>query len=403
MERPPKNQKEQKIPEEEYLDLIDAYRGRVKEMKKLERRFPGGVGDKEITASVITIDQERHEIHLKLIELGKKFGKGKDDVLVDIIRKDGTLDEYELPEFSILTENDIIDTGDWHNPYYFNVDPDARRPSTEAAPDYYKDEGERLIEPDKVMLVFAIVPIENYGGDELDPEDYEERVGRAHALAKKVGGEVFESRDSGYHEAYAKILGVIIPKKDLEKVAAVIRNNPDQYRLGDEFYPDKVKSDVELLQKVNSIMEAVVGEKTDFKKLPNRVEGAEVLQNEKIVMVDDDETVFKSFIPHLLVATEGKAIFIFHGGQNKDELAIEIFQSDADVVLLDYHLSMGIKGTEIARTLKELGFRGIILGFSSDKSADQAFKKAGALGAVNKNTGSPEVSIRMLAQILSKE
>ena len=37
-------------------------------------------------------------------------------------------------------------------------------------------------------------------------------------------------------------------------------------------------------------------------------------------MVDDDEQVFKAFIPHLLVATEGKAIFILHDGQSEEEL-----------------------------------------------------------------------------------
>lgn len=134
----PENQKE-KILEEQYSSLINAYRSKTDEIKRLERRVPQGVIDKETGTVILIIDRERHETHLKLTDLGKQLGKDKDDISVDIIRKDATLDEYGLPEFSILTENDIIDTGDWHNPYYFNVDTDTQRPSTEApATNYYK-------------------------------------------------------------------------------------------------------------------------------------------------------------------------------------------------------------------------------------------------------------------------
>lgn len=401
MERPPENRKEES-PKERYLDLINVYQGKVGELKRLQRRVPRGAVDEEIGTAIRVVDQERHETHLKLIELGRQLGKSKDDVLVDIIRKDGTLDEYGLPEFSILTEDDIIDTGDWHNPYYFNVDPDARRPSREAPDSYYKKGGESLIKSDEVMFVFAIVPIKNYGEDALDPEDYDERVKRAQALAEEVGGKIFEERDSGYHEAYAKILGVIVPKKGLEKVAATIRNNPNKYRIGNEFYSEQVKDGLELLRKAQSTIEEVTGVKSDLEKLPKPVEGAEILKEKTIVLIDDDRDVFESFIPHLMVATEGKAIFIAHGGQSEEEIIREISESGANVVLLDFHLSMRIEGTNIAKALKDSGFSGAIIGFSSDKTADQAFKKAGALGAINKNTNAPEVSIRKLAQVLSK-
>lgn len=250
------------------------------------------------------------------------------------------------------------------------------------------------------MFVFAIVPIENYGEEELDPRDYDERVKKADTLAKEVNGKVFEKRDSGYHEAYAKILGVIVPKKDLEKVAGIIRNNPDKYRLG--MYANETKNDLELLHKTNSIIEEITGEKVTLEKLPKPIEGTEALKNKIIAMVDDDEGVFKSFIPHLLVATDGKAIFIPYWGQREKVIIEEIFKSGANVALLDFRLSMGVEGTNIAKALKDRGFSGTIIGFSSDKTADQAFKKAGALGAINKSTNSPEVSLRKLAQILSQ-
>lgn len=399
MERYLESRKE-KSPEEQYSDLISVYQSKVSELKRLQRRVPRGVIDEEVGTSIRVVDQERHETHLKLIELGKQLGKSKDEVLVDIIRKDGTLEEYGLPEFSILAENDIIYTDDWHDPYYFNVDTDALRPSTEAIGSYCKRQGESLLKPNEVMLVFAIVPIKNDGEDELYPEDYDERVRRANALAEEIGGKIFEERDSDYHEADAKILGVIVPGKDLEKVAAVIRNNPSKYRIGNEFYSDKVKGGLELLHRANQTIEGITGKKSDLEKLPKPVKGTEILKDKTIVLVDDDGDVFESFIPHLLVATEGKAVFIPHGGQSEEEIVREISESGANVILLDFHLSMGVKGTDIAKALNDKGFPGTIIGFSSDKTADQVFKKAGALGVINKSTNSPEMSIKKLAQIL---
>ncbi|MBI2637901.1 MAG: hypothetical protein HYW88_03290, partial [Candidatus Sungbacteria bacterium] len=345
MEKPPENKIEQNTnPTEEYFNLIGTYKEDFYKLKDLQRQIPQGVTDKESAFAISEVDQKRHETHLKLIELGRKLGKDKDNVLVDIIRSEGTLEEYGLPEFSILTENDIIDTGDWHNPYDFNVDTQTLRPNTEVKtkPKSFFSEGKSVIGADEAMMVFAIVPIENWGADELNPDDYKERVRRAGALAKKVGGRLFEEWDSGYHEAYAKILGVIVQRKDLEKVATTVRNNPYEYRLGNEFYSDKAKDEL-LLHKANSAIEEITGVKGDLEKLPESVKGAEVLKEKTIAMIDDDEAVFESFIPHLLVETEGKTVFIPHTNQNEETLVQEILRSKADIVLLDQNLSLGAK------------------------------------------------------------
>lgn len=223
---------------ERYSGLLGAYHRASQRIKAIQRRYPVP-GDSEITAKIIELDKERHETHLQLLEMGSKLGKDKGDVLVDIIRQQRTLEEYGLPEFSMLTEEDIVETGDWHNPYYFNVDEEARLPSEGDQIQWARDEGKSAFSKDKFMLVFAIVPIEHYGEDELEPDDYAVRLKRAEALAKQMGGKIFEERDSGYHEGSAKILGIIFPKKDLEKIAETIRNNPEKLRLGEEFYSNK--------------------------------------------------------------------------------------------------------------------------------------------------------------------
>jgi hypothetical protein len=402
MEKIRGNQESTKNIEDEYHNLINGYKGKVTKMKKLERKIPQGVVNEEIAAAIRIIDDERHEIHLKLLESGIQIGKNKNDVLVDIIRLDGTMEEYELPEFSILTENDIIDTGYWHNPYYFNVNPDLRRPNITPFSRRVQDEGKSLLKSDEIMIVYSIVPIENYGEDELEPEDYEERIKRAHALAEAVGGRIFEERDTGYHEAEAKILGVIIPKNDLEKVAVMIKKNPDEYRIGQEYYSGEAKNKLEPLDKIRSIIEEITGLKSDLERLPQPIEGTEILQDKKIAMVDDDGEVFEAFIPELIVATNGKAIFIPHGRQSEAELVDEIFETKADIILLDLNLSMGVNGAEIAEMLKKKGFPGEIIGFSSAGSAYMSFYRSGALGAVDKDIDSPVKSIIKLADLLIK-
>ncbi len=399
MERPSKGQ-ENKSLEVQYADLIGAYKVKVSDIKKIQRRVPQGVAALDTERALRVIDEERHQTHLKLIELGQKLGKAKDDVLVDIIRKDASLESYGLPEFSILSENDIIDTGYWHNPYHFNVNPSTRRPSKEDPPDYYKEEGESVIKSDEVMFVFAIVPIENYGEDELVPPDYEERSKRATALAEEVGGRVFEERDSGYHEAYAKILGVIVPKIDLEKVATTIRDNPGSFRLKSEFYPESVRFSSELLAMAQAALKEITGEEPHLGNLPEAIKGTENLEGKRIIMIDDDTDTLASFVAPLLVATQGKATFVPYGGQTEKELVAEISASGADIVLLDYHLSSLMDGTSVAEALLDSGFPCKVVGFSSDKTADQAFKKVGTMGAINKDPSMPEMSIRKLAEVL---
>lgn len=234
---PRQNSKKLENITEGYSSLLGAYNRLHRKAKAFERRYPIPE-DKEITERAIELDRERHEMHLKLLEMGENLGKSKNDVLVDIVRQDRTLEEYGLPEFSILKEDDIVETGDWHNPYYFNVDEEARLPSEGDEIKWARNDGKNAISKDKFMLVFAIVPIENYGEDDLDPIDYQVRVKRAEKLAEEIGGKFFEERDSGYHEGSAKILGVILPKKDLEKIAGTIRGNPEKFRLGEEFYSE---------------------------------------------------------------------------------------------------------------------------------------------------------------------
>jgi len=392
---PKKNKKENKLSlEQEYVNLLDLYQYKVREFKKLLDKVPEGVIDQK---SLVAVDNERHQIHLKLIELGKRVGKDENDILVDILRKDKTLEAYGLPEFSVLKEGDIIKASEWdYSDYNFNIEPGLNLPSFEL-PRNMEEGEESIIGRKEIMIVFAVVPVNQY--EDLDPEDYKERVERATALAEETGGRFFEEVDAGNHTAFAKILGVIISSKNLDKVAAIIRNNPEKYRLGRNFYSGEIKKTMESLDRINSVIGQTTGIRGNLERLPEPISGMEALKGKKILMVDNDSDVFRLFIPDLLVVTDWKAEFLFHRDQDIKELADEIMKSKADVVLMYY--SFGAVGTKVAKLLIERGSIGSIVGFSVSYAADAEFKKIGALGAIHKYTHSPEMSIRALARGIS--
>ncbi len=185
-------------------ELLPAYIEKFNELKKIRRKNPGGLTDPEIKAQMNFIDQERHQIHLQLIELGAKLGKNKTDVLMDIIKEECSLEEFGLPEFSIKTEENEI-----------NWDTNALK------------QGE-------ILLIFDITNCDE-GGAPMYEEDHEERKKRAEALIKEMGGRLIEETEGAYHET-VYYLGITLPKENLEKVAAIIRDNPKKFRLGKEFY-----------------------------------------------------------------------------------------------------------------------------------------------------------------------
>lgn len=153
------------------------------------------------------------------------------------------------------------------------------------------------------------------------------------------------------------------------------------------------------IDRINFVLKEL-GSTAKWKRAPEKIEGTEVLKDKTVVMVDDVQGVLEAFVPDLVVATDGNAVFIKFTGQNTEELIEQIQQSKADVVLLDYHLSEALKGSEVTRALLGAGFHGSIVGFSSDSDPKRDFQQAGALGSVDKEAGFPKSSVSKLAELL---
>ena len=157
-----------------------------------------------------------------------------------------------------------------------------------------------------------------------------------------------------------------------------------------------------LIDKINSTLENL-GSSSKWKRALEIIEGTEILRDKTIAMVDDEQGVLEAFVPDLMTATDGKATFIKYNGQSIEELVAQIQAAEATLILLDYHLSKMLKGSDVARALSDEGFLGIAIGFSSDNNAKKDFEDAGAFGSVEKEAWSPETSIKQLAKLLTKK
>jgi len=157
-----------------------------------------------------------------------------------------------------------------------------------------------------------------------------------------------------------------------------------------------------LLENINRTL-TELGSTGKWKSTPEFLEGYEPLKDKIVVMVDDVKTVLENFAPHLIVATDGKAFFIEYKGQKLEELIQEIMESSPNIVVMDYHLSENLKGTDVIKALKGQNFSGEAVGFSSDSHTAREFTDAGAIGVVDKGGYSPENSIEKLATLISKE
>ena len=255
---------------EETKEITDGekYQQKIRLHKSITRNMAGLVKTQHFSEGtdekVQDLNERRHKVHLELLELGGKLGKNEDDVTVDIVRADDTLVDYGLPEFSIMTENDILQTGLDNIPVIFNVQSvksdkgEVMLPGDNINPEekakikrrlFAARRLESLIPHGHFFLAFAIVPTR--GNRRFILDDYDARFNRAKSLATELKGKFYDLMDEGWHaNQTVAVLGVLFPNKDFNRVVAQIRNNPDKFRLGEEFYNQDELDEVERRKKL---------------------------------------------------------------------------------------------------------------------------------------------------------
>ena len=155
---------------------------------------------------------------------------------------------------------------------------------------------------------------------------------------------------------------------------------------------------VAILDKINTALQKL-GSTSKWIRPPDFFTEYESLRNKSIVMVDDVINVLENYAPDLLVATGGKAKFIHYNNETLDELVKKILAHNPDIVLLDYHLSRQLTGSQVAIALKKQ-FSGDVVGFSSDERTKTDFLEAGAKGCVDKGSATPEQTIQALGKLI---
>jgi hypothetical protein len=248
------NEYEKEAREKElYIGLLGKYHEKFSELKKLEakKKRIQGAPDEELDKLILFVDRERDDIHKELRESGTRLGKNEMDIMTDILRQEGSLAEYGLPEFFFLDSEDMlspafnIDLGNrWHG------EPGSLRAQKLGAEKNGGLGGNYELDPSAVVVPFVIKPKwsdSNYGGAYLGPEDSDIRTRRALELAKTAGLEIFADRDYQYfHDSKISIFGVVVPKNRIAEIAATIRDDPDKFRVGEDFYSEQECKEVEL-------------------------------------------------------------------------------------------------------------------------------------------------------------
>ena len=160
-----------------------------------------------------------------------------------------------------------------------------------------------------------------------------------------------------------------------------------------------VESGVTILNKINEALKRFHFD-GEWLRAPEFLPEYENLKGKRILIVEDIEMIIQNVLPEYIVATDGTADAILHSDQNLEKLADEILEKNPEVVLMDYTLANGVTGVEVMNALKNKGYSGKFLGFSSEGSREREFVRFGAIGALKKSDYPVSKTVLELARIL---
>jgi hypothetical protein len=260
----------------EYHNGLAEYDKLYLEVKKMIAEAEKIGTDEESKKLLAFTDKERDDLHKKLNGIAARLGKNEHDVMVDIFRQRGTLEEYGLPEFPVLKGGEsVVMPG-------FNIDTTKLSvlPPQKPGGAFYKAQLEHEAELDEMIkqeavageefgsfaeenkkilnsmvIIYNITPIfdpagnrieQNQSGMALSKKDHLLRRNRQLAIMEKFGLDPYEEMDGNYHLGSSLFVnGVVVPSDRIAEIAAAIRDNPAEFRLGEQFYSDNEKKAAE--------------------------------------------------------------------------------------------------------------------------------------------------------------
>lgn len=121
-----------------------------------------------------------------------------------------------------------------------------------------------------------------------------------------------------------------------------------------------------------------------------------------VVLLDDSQWVFETYVAPLTVATGGQAHFVWHDAQTLKELVAAVKDSGAKTLLLDGNLADSFKGWQLLPLILEECPDLICLGFSNDATLESHFTRAGGKGFAKKKLEKPIDSLQAVVRELKR-
>ncbi len=229
------------------------------------------------------INDDRDRLHKQLERLGKALGKNKDQVLADVMAREGNLGEYLLPEYGVITSSQLepdyvkgFRNDDLrHGRFLRTQNSEEVLVQDRAYPPHHYDEkqvseiaaqeegllyeipglGKRktcyTLAPHEAAIIFGTTFTVDIGQDpvEIQPPGFPERFRRAaHAVDALVRAgvetKIFHHTSGAYHDT-TTLVGMIVPVDHIQdEVVGLLRNHRDLYGVRPEdLDPRQVQKD----------------------------------------------------------------------------------------------------------------------------------------------------------------
>lgn len=250
-----------------YAEMLDRYHDIFDFLKELETMAASGR---------IEVDRMRDRLHKQLFKVGKTLGKDVAEVQVDLLRREGNLAEYGLPEYGILSDVDIFEgsvydqgafgglTINFRKQGFSRIISEAkllkdkkewnmnqRNEAFDEDVGSYKEQSRRraitvppfgrvpvveTLRPHEVAILFGVsftVDIDTESCPMI-PADYPERLRRAVLAVQELEGTLFMRTIGAYHDT-TTIFGVVVDAARLDSdVVGLLRGHRDRFGLRKE-------------------------------------------------------------------------------------------------------------------------------------------------------------------------
>lgn len=225
-----------------YWDILHRYQKAKEYIKKQEDRF--GRGHSEIGECSWALNK----LHNQLKELGHALHKSEKEVFADILDRSKNLDNYELPEFTIISRENL------NLNRLYSLEDEEEQDLDPVEHEYYGEKHEAFVHDLKKGEV-AILFAKKISAAVREPDNNimttrgnlvsmqtkgeKERFRRAIRLARKLNAKILDYYEFA-HEYTERIIGIVVDQDSIESVAQMIRQNREEFGIREEDMPSEI-------------------------------------------------------------------------------------------------------------------------------------------------------------------